>query len=710
MLLAAAGLVATAHAAPVVFTSAVATQAASPEGLNMTINGLESDPEGWCVPGNAQAKQAAVFTASSPLEASLFQVKLTFLTSAIAEFALFTTYDPVPSLDGNWEPVQILEFRAEGATLSETRNHRLRADEAETKIASGNDRELAYFLTVLTPVRLVTGFRLETYPVFRSSGDPRPRMSWGRYGEFHLTEFRVEPVPSTNVALGATAHASHPLWSNLHAHNLTDGMPSTIAHPAPPGGLGASFRFDIDLGENHTIDHIGLRARNTYSQDSLNRFTRILVQLYDRYPEEGVPPAWQGLDRADGSLPTKGATVDQLRAADGKGTFRGRFIRISSDNPDPLSPQLAEVEVYETRTPQLTSVRSDLDEELLAPETPSGKPNAAASIKLPASVRFLTLQMRIPQFGAPPGPLFRWRLRGHDDTWHEADSLRLQMPAPRPGDYVFEAQAGHSDGTWDSSILSCPMRVEKPFVQTITFRALAASLLLGAILSAVLIRRRILAFKMRTVLAAERTRIARDMHDEIGSKLARLSVIGEIAIGGLPANTEVKSHVEEMARGVREAAGELEHIIWSVDPRHDTLDGVAHRIFQYAEEFFSGTPVQCQFEPLPALPHKTIRPQERAAMLGAVKEALANVLKHSGASTVLISLRLHGRRLDVRIADSGRGFDRGVLSQDHGGNGLGNMAARMKKLGGECTIDASPGRGTTVTLCWPLDKAVGKSE
>jgi signal transduction histidine kinase len=208
----------------------------------------------------------------------------------------------------------------------------------------------------------------------------------------------------------------------------------------------------------------------------------------------------------------------------------------------------------------------------------------------------------------------------------------------------------------------------------------------------------------RDALQRERARIARDMHDEIGSRLARLSVLGEMAVDDFAGSPEDQSRVREITLSVREAAGELEHIIWAMNPKHDTLVGLAHRICQIAEEYFADTPVQCLFESLPELPAQVMRPDACEAVIQAAKEALANILKHSAATTANIGMQLDGREFQVSIADHGCGFDPARPAAATGGNGLANMRERLANIGGECRIESAPGRGTTVILRWPLDK------
>jgi signal transduction histidine kinase len=191
----------------------------------------------------------------------------------------------------------------------------------------------------------------------------------------------------------------------------------------------------------------------------------------------------------------------------------------------------------------------------------------------------------------------------------------------------------------------------------------------------------------------ERARIARDMHDEIGGKLARLSVIGEMMANESANGGNKLPQIRELTRGVREAAGELEQIIWSVDPRHDTLDGVAHRVYQFAEEFFADTPIECHFGEFPELPNVAMNPEDRADLIAAFRESITNVLKHSGARHVEISVHMDGQDFEIKVSDDGCGLD-SCAAAGSLGNGLANMKTRMRKIGGELLMESTAGQGT----------------
>jgi len=429
-------------AEPISLSRAEATfHAGGPDELAHAIDGVEAGPHGWSVTPRISESQALVVRCAQPVGAAELDITLFFLSgrpnNSIAEFALDYTTDAEPSLKGNWKPLEIQRFTAEVATLQRTTNGHLRAALLPDEI-TGIIPDDTYRVAVILPGGLATGFRLRVFPVF-----PRPDgpawMSWGSPHDFVLTEFRVQvhSRESTNIALHRPVKASHRLNGPMLPGALTDGLPATIAHPMEPG-LGTNFHFDIDLGRIAALDHIGLRTRG---DGYLDRFSRMIVQLYEKDPESGGAPVWEGMDRADGSHPEAG-TADIIRAGLGRGVFRGRYLRLSTDNKVPSSPQLAEVEVYEVRTPEVVEARAD------GRDMPVGD-----ALDLPPGVRRLSLRLRIPQVGLPAGIAFRWRTRGDLEEWQPSRLMTIDMPCPPPGKTIFEAQALHSDNQWDATNL-----------------------------------------------------------------------------------------------------------------------------------------------------------------------------------------------------------------------------------------------------------------
>ncbi len=668
-------------------------QAGTTNDLACVADGVEAGPRGWSVAPRIGEPQALVVRCAQPVEAAELDVTLFFLSgrpnNAIAEFALAYTTDAEPSLQGHWQPLDIQRFTAEVATLQRTEGGHLRAAVMPDEI-TGIVPDDTYRIGVLLPGGRASGFRLQVFPVFAFEG-AQPWMSWGSPHDFVLTELRVQvrARESTNVALHSRVRASHPLCGLQVPGALVDGLPATIAHPADDR-VGPEFHFDIDLSRSVAIDHVGLRTRG---DGYLDRFTRLLVRLYADDPAQGAAPVWEGLDRADGSHPDAG-TADIVRAPLGKGVFRGRYLRLSSDSPVPSSPQLAEVEVYETRTPEVVAALAD------------GRSLPVANgLDLPPGVRRLSLQVRIPQLGLPAGAAFRWRVRGDLEEWQASRLMTVDLPAPRPGRTCFEAQALHSDHEWDASVYRLPILARQHFWQTGLFRGGvgAGTLLLVTGLIRTLTRRRaarqLAVLRAQTALAEERTRIARDLHDDLGAGLTHMALLSELTQADAHDPQAARRHAEEIFDTARKLARAVDEIVWAANPANDTVEKFAAFVGQFVQDFLRAAGVACTLDLPSELPARGMAAAVRHNLFLVVKEALHNVVAHAACRRVHFALALNGDRLSVSIRDDGRGFEaQRVEGRPGGGNGLANMRRRMADCGGALGLHSAPGQGTAVVL------------
>ncbi len=220
-------------------------------------------------------------------------------------------------------------------------------------------------------------------------------------------------------------------------------------------------------------------------------------------------------------------------------------------------------------------------------------------------------------------------------------------------------------------------------------------LVCGGLLAQLLIQN-----KEQRLLDLERSRIARDIHDDVGTRLTKLVLQGEIAQSKLPAGSPVGSQFERLCDGLREVLGAMDEVLWAVNPRHDTVANFIAYICHYTEEFSQNTGMQCLMDVEQDLPPLNFELPLRRSLLLVVKEALNNAAKHSGASELQLKIQCRNSKLLLTVADNGRGFDLNTVKKDR--NGLLNFSARMKEAGGECRIVTRPGEGCRVEFTIPL--------
>jgi signal transduction histidine kinase len=203
------------------------------------------------------------------------------------------------------------------------------------------------------------------------------------------------------------------------------------------------------------------------------------------------------------------------------------------------------------------------------------------------------------------------------------------------------------------------------------------------------------------LLERERARIARDMHDDLGSGLTQLTLLGELLLRE-PSQQDGASRrrLEELCRKARGLLRSMDEMVWAVNPRRDTVKDFAAFVSEFAQEYLGATSIRCRqemAEELPAIPMDL--PQRRNLLL-AVKEAIRNSARHSGATEMHLKLSLEENTLKVVIWDNGRGFS--PTDTRIGSNGMVNMKQRLADICGNFILDTAPGQGCRITFLLPL--------
>jgi signal transduction histidine kinase len=223
-------------------------------------------------------------------------------------------------------------------------------------------------------------------------------------------------------------------------------------------------------------------------------------------------------------------------------------------------------------------------------------------------------------------------------------------------------------------------------------------------------QRQLRKLEQERALERERTRIARDLHDEMGAKLCRISYLSEGARLGDQSSEDLQSQITSISDASREVLQSLDEIVWAVDPQNDTLDQLASYIGQYVEEYFQKTGIKWEVDLPPQPPRHPLSSHTRHDLFLAVREAFTNVLKHSGATRAKVRMTCQDSTIEIIISDDGRGFDPlaieagGDETAASSGNGLRNMRQRLAEIGGQCVVESVPGRGTSVSFLVPFEK------
>jgi signal transduction histidine kinase len=205
-------------------------------------------------------------------------------------------------------------------------------------------------------------------------------------------------------------------------------------------------------------------------------------------------------------------------------------------------------------------------------------------------------------------------------------------------------------------------------------------------------------------LERERARIAQDLHDELGSLLTRISLLGGLIQTDRHNPRQVETHAGKIAHAADQTVRALEEIVWAVRPGSDTLQSLVEYIAHFANELFEGNATCCRLDLPHDLPARPLPPDVRHNIFLIVKEALTNALKHAAASEVRVQAKVPANTLEILVQDDGKGFDSASLAESTR-NGLGNMRRRAEAIGGRLKLQSAPGQGTSVKLSVNLQTA-----
>jgi signal transduction histidine kinase len=272
-------------------------------------------------------------------------------------------------------------------------------------------------------------------------------------------------------------------------------------------------------------------------------------------------------------------------------------------------------------------------------------------------------------------------------------------------------KACNNHGLWNETGAAFAFVVEPHFYETWLFYGLCLVFVAvsGGLIQAWRLRlqRRILRLEHLHALDNERARIAHDIHDDLGSRLSQLSVLGELAGRHLASPAQAQPHLEKLRATTGEVFQALDKIVWAVNPKQDSVAGLMTYLREFGPEFLSPAGIHCRLDfPSPAS-DDPLDSEKRHHLFLVVKEALNNVVKHARATEVWLRLSLKDKTLSLTIQDNGRGIASPQPStlnpQPPGmGNGLVNMRERLARLGGQFTLHSNPGQGTRIELTLPL--------
>ena len=317
----------------------------------------------------------------------------------------------------------------------------------------------------------------------------------------------------------------------------------------------------------------------------------------------------------------------------------------------------------------------------------------AGNLRLSPGENVLQIDYTDLAFGSSGELRFQYLLDGSHAGWSVPSRDRsLHFAGLAPGAYKLSIRAVDMLGQPASDPLIASFRVMPQFWQTLWFQMLC--LASGAAIAFVIHR-----YRISRLIAVQnlRSRIALDLHDEVGSGLTQIAIWSELARRkGRQAGDE---HLDQIAASSRALIDTIGDIIWTVNPQRDSLRELVQRIRYFATEMCTACDIDLKFETNSADLDQQANSEIRRDVFLIAKEAIHNAVRHAGCSQIEVHFCIRAKSLELQVADNGCGLPAAPTN----GNGLASMRQRAGALRGRIEWLGGEGRGTRVCLVMPLN-------
>jgi ligand-binding sensor domain-containing protein/signal transduction histidine kinase len=480
------------------------------------------------------------------------------------------------------------------------------------------------------------------------------------------------------------------------------------------GGWGGGlFRYDGDTFQNFTTaDGLPSDTIQSMSSDlngrlwlsSNNGIIGFAPETLKNYVRgQSLPLLWLHLSSAQGLANRLCSGMGQPVAT---GTSDGRL----------WFPDMEQIAVFAPATALSQLTAPNVLVETVLAEGKEMSPAPGEALRITSGTRRFEISYTVADLTAPSNLRFCYQLEGMDRDWVDAGNRRVayysQLP---PGEYKFRVMAGEQDGQWHEAAVPLRLQVVPRFWELRWVQLLAAMSFAAG--SAVFIlfnkqrqlQRRLKWTEMQNAVEQERIRIARDIHDDLGSSLTHIALLSELAQTDFDQPANARSHINEIFTTARRVARSVDEIVWAIDPKNDPLEMSLAYICKTAQDYLRAGGIICRLELPEELPARALSSTARHHLYLVVREALNNIIKHAAATEVQLRLSVESGHLLMIIADNGLGFTVPALSSGPAarvGHGLGNMVQRLEIVGGCFELESQPGRGTVIRLVLPLKPEV----
>jgi signal transduction histidine kinase len=516
----------------------------------------------------------------------------------------------------------------------------------------------------------------------------------GRWQDGRVQQFRKQDGLASDFVQCLHLETSGALWIGTSGGGLNRLKDGRLAHVGIEHGL-----------PNNVICHIEDDGHGNFWMSSYGGIFRVAKAELEDCADGKLDAVYSlGYGTSDG-LPTLecsgGMQPSGCRTADGRlwfPTSKGLVVLDPANVTTNMLPPPVVIEEFRVDGRMVTN-------------------SGSGPLHIPPGHQRFDFQFTALSFVSPERVRFRCRLEGLEDEWVDLGTRRdINYNFVPPGDYVFHLTACNNDNIWNETGVQFAFHVLPHFWQTMWFRVLTIVVLVLAASGGVWfetrrrLHRKLERLERQRALERERARIARDIHDDLGASLTRITMLSQVAHEVEPEPARAVASLDQIFGTARELTRSLDEIVWAVNPKHDTLESLAGYLGKFTQDYLRAAQIRCRLDVPMQLPAWVLTSEVRHNLYLAVKEALHNVVKHANATEVRITLALAENRFAWEVEDNGRGCDArhgpakssGNPGRIASGNGLANMRRRLADVGGSCEVQSEPGAGTCVTFVVPV--------
>ncbi len=317
-------------------------------------------------------------------------------------------------------------------------------------------------------------------------------------------------------------------------------------------------------------------------------------------------------------------------------------------------------------------------------------------VRLDPKQNSITIEFAALSFLEKDKMVYYFKLDGVDKDWIQTERLQFANYTLLPaGNYTFMVRCENGDGIPSPGVTTLKIFIRPPFWQTWWFLLLS----LLAVASLIYLVHRV---RVNRIIDMQkvRTRIARDLHDDMGSTLSTINILSEMAKMKVHTDTgKTDEYLHKISDNSSRMMEAMDDIVWSINPLNDSMAKITARMREFATGVLEAKNIDFTFHVDEAVKELKLDMEARRDFFLLFKEAINNLAKYSDCRHAAIDLVVHRSTLIMKIRDDGKGFD--VQAADSG-NGLTNMTKRAQSLNGSLRIESAPQAGTLVELEVPL--------